>query len=90
VCLLDAKTSGFIPTKHHVQIAGYDRLADASGFGRADRCSSSRSRHGRLRAAPGARRPTRTSSTPSHVYRRAGMIGREAGKDRKQREAVAA
>jgi hypothetical protein len=30
--LLDAKTSGFIPTKHHVQIIGYKRCARLSGF----------------------------------------------------------
>jgi len=33
--ILDAKTSGFIPTKHHVQIAGYQHCAQASGYGAA-------------------------------------------------------
>lgn len=35
--LIDCKTSGFIPAKHHGQLAGYDLLAIESGFGGADR-----------------------------------------------------
>lgn len=34
--LLDCKTSGFISNRQHVQIAGYDRCADRSGFGKTD------------------------------------------------------
>ncbi len=30
--LIDAKTSGFLPAKHHVQLAGYERCAVASGL----------------------------------------------------------
>jgi hypothetical protein len=35
--LIDGKTSGFIPAKHHGQLAGYDLAAIESGFGQADR-----------------------------------------------------
>jgi hypothetical protein len=36
-CLVDAKTSGFISTKHHGQLAGYDLLARECGVGGSDR-----------------------------------------------------
>jgi hypothetical protein len=34
--LLDAKTSGFIPLKHHVQIAGYGHCCEVCGIGSCD------------------------------------------------------
>lgn len=37
VVLVDAKTSGFIPTKAHAQLAGYDLGAITSGFGPSER-----------------------------------------------------
>lgn len=36
VAMLDAKTSGFIPLKHHVQVAGYMHCTSSSGFGYCD------------------------------------------------------
>lgn len=37
VCLVDAKTSAFIPNKHPAQLAGYNLLAEESGFGASER-----------------------------------------------------
>lgn len=34
--VIDAKTSGFIPTKHHVQIGGYRYCAERSGMGETE------------------------------------------------------
>ena len=33
---IDGKTSGFIPAKHHVQVAGYKHCAEVSGYGETD------------------------------------------------------
>lgn len=93
VCLLDAKTSGFIPNKHHVQVAGYDLLADLSGFGRAERLFI-------LQVTPGGEYellPVHATDVDFddavRVYRRAAAIGNQARKDREageKREPVAA
>lgn len=90
VCLLDAKTSGFIPTKHHVQVRGYDRLADASGYGRADRLFILQvDPEGGYELLPVHAEDVDVEYA-IHVYRRAGAINREAGKDRRQRDAAQA
>lgn len=34
--LIDAKTSGYVPVTHHVQIAGYRHCAELSGYGSTD------------------------------------------------------
>lgn len=37
LALIDAKTSGFIPTKHHAQLGGYEHCARACGIGETKR-----------------------------------------------------
>lgn len=34
--LVDAKTSGYLPTKHHVQLAGYEHCSRVSGLGETE------------------------------------------------------
>lgn len=83
VCLIDAKTSGYIPAKHHGQLAGYDLLAIESGIGPSDR---------RLILQVGADGSYELiDAQATHedflaavtVYRAAGRICRDAGRARK-------
>jgi hypothetical protein len=90
--VVDAKTSGFIPTKHHVQISGYEDCALECGL---------------LAAPPEIGFILQVTATGGYdlipvtatrddfhvavdLYRRAARIGREAGAARRAQEALAA
>jgi len=88
--LLDAKTSGFISNKAHVQLAGYEHCAVRSGIG-------GWSEQGRwiLQVdAEGGYRVIECRANPGDfavfvdAYRRSGRISKEAKADRKERDAV--
>jgi hypothetical protein len=86
--LLDAKTSGFISNKAHVQLAGYEHCAVRSGIG-----GWFRSRWILQVDAEGGYKIVECRANPEDfvafvdAYRRSGRISKEAKADRKEREA---
>lgn len=89
--LLDAKTSGYIPLKHHVQIAGYEHCCEVCGVGSCDAAWILQvDENGGWELAPG-RATVEDFTQAVDVYRRAARVDREAKADRKARqEAMAA
>lgn len=90
--VVDAKTSGFIPNKHHVQISGYEDCAIESGLLDAPAEAGFILQ---VTAAGGYELiPVTSTREDFHVavdlYRRAARIGREAGAARRAQEAMAA
>jgi hypothetical protein len=89
-CLIDAKTSGFIPAKHHAQVAGYAHCAQACGFEACDVLLILQV------GADGSYELIDVTATSEDfqvvvdLYRRAARINRDAGRDRKTKEAIAA
>lgn len=86
--LVDAKTSGFISTKHHVQVAGYSSCAEASGHDPVDLMLV-------LQVGPDGsyelvdvQADADDFETAVQIYRRAARIGNAARKQ--AREAIAA
>ena len=85
--MLDAKTSGFIPTKHHVQVAGYDWCAIQSGIGGSSaQWILQVDEHGGWELIP-VRATAQDFMVAVDAYRRAGRINNAARADRKEREA---
>lgn len=86
IVLLDAKTSGFIPTKHHVQVAGYDHCARTCGVSEvADRIILQVNADGGYEPIP-VQADAADFKAAVDVYRRSGRIGREAGAARRESE----
>lgn len=83
VCMVDAKTSGFVPAKHHGQLAGYDLGAITSGFGPSDRQMILQvDAFGRYELIDG--QGTHDDFLDAlRVYRASGRINRECGKARR-------
>lgn len=86
--LVDCKTSGFIPVKHHTQLAGYDHCLAASGFAACDS-------HLILQVGPDGSYSLVTGVANSsdflaavEVYRRAAAIKRTAGQAARLAEAA--
>jgi hypothetical protein len=87
---IDAKTSGYISAKAHVQLGGYEHCAQVSGLDGSD------AQWILQLAEDGAYRVILSHGTADDfraaldVYRRSGRVGREANQARKAREAVLA
>lgn len=91
LCLVDAKTSGFIPAKHHVQVAGYDHCAQACGIEPCERLLILQvGADGRYELID-VHATGEDFETAVDLYRRAARINRVAGAARRERqEAIAA
>lgn len=89
--LVDAKTTGYISNKDHVQIAGYEHCSRVSGLGASDvQLILQVNDQGGYDLIP-IEATAGDFELAVKVYRRAGKIGNAAGKRRKeQREAVTA
>lgn len=88
--LLDCKTSGYIPTKHHVQVAGYDHCCRASGIGHSDQGWILQvDGDGGWEIVLGCAFPE-DFEVAVDAYRRAAKIKSRARADRKAREKAAA
>ena len=86
IALIDAKTSGYIPNKHHVQIAGYEHCARVSGLGISDaEWILQVDAEGGWELIP-VRASARDFELAVDVYRRSARIAKEAKADRKARE----
>jgi hypothetical protein len=82
VSLIDVKTSGYLPLKHHVQIAGYDHCAQTSGFGASDAAWILQvDAEGGWKLVP-CRATREDFELAVNVYRRAAQIGNAARADR--------
>lgn len=84
--MADAKTSGFIPTKHHVQVAGYEHCASVSGLGETEA-------QWILQVDPAGgwelipcRANAEDFAIATYAYRRSARIAKDAKNDRKERE----
>lgn len=90
IAMLDAKTSGYISNKAHVQLGGYEKGARVSGIGETDLqfilqlCEDGTYK---LILSTGT---AEDFAAALDVYRRSGRIGREANAARRLREAVPA
>jgi hypothetical protein len=81
--LVDAKTSGFIPTKHHVQLAGYEHCAQVCGHDRTDvQLILQVAEDGTYNLLPSCA-TARDFTTGVDLYRRAARIGRDFNAVRK-------
>lgn len=90
IAMLDAKTSGFIPNKHHVQIAGYEKCARVSGLGESDaQWILQVDAEGGWELIP-VRATARHFDLAVEVYRGSADISKAAKADRKERERLAA
>ena len=90
IAMLDAKTSGYISNKAHVQLGGYEHGACVSGIGESDlQFILQLSEDGRYKLILSTG-TAEDFAAGLDVYRRSGRIGREANQARKLREAVAA
>lgn len=89
--LIDAKTSGYIPNKHHVQVAGYEWCAKVSGIGASQaQWILQVDEDGGWELVP-VRATADHFKTAVAAYRGAAEIGKAAEADRKlRREGVAA
>lgn len=86
--LLDAKTSGYIPTKHHVQIAGYEHCCQVCGIGTSVAAWILQvSEDGGWELVP-CRAGLEDFKVAVEAYRRAGKINNAARADRKERVAA--
>lgn len=88
--LIDAKTSGFIPNKHHVQLAGYQHCYEHGDWGSINHKFI-------LQVGPNGESDLIVAHADADdfraavdVYRRGGRIAKAAQADRKAREAIAA
>jgi hypothetical protein len=81
--VVDAKTSGYIPTKHHAQIGGYRYCAQASGMGETDLGLILQVRpDGTYELVPACATPDDFRAAVD-VYRRAGRMQRDLTAARK-------
>lgn len=81
--VIDAKTSGYIPTKHHVQIGGYRHCAQVCGLGETDiGLILQVGREGTYELIPACATPDDFRAAVE-VYRRASRIGRDLTAARK-------
>lgn len=86
IAMVDAKTSGYLSNKAHVQLGGYEHCARTSGIGESDAQWTLQVTEDGGYELVLSTATAEDFAAGLDVYRRAGRIGREANAARKARE----